>query len=76
MRVFKALMASGALVAATLSSTLWAQDPPVQVEISTSESHSVWYTNPLWLVIGGVILILIIALIVSANRGGTTVIKD
>lgn len=77
MRILKPLAGSMLMLAITAGSALHGQDPPVQVEITTEPSRTVWYTDPVWLVIGGVVLILIIALIISAsNRGGTTVIKD
>ena len=39
----------------------------------------VWYGNPVWIAIGGVALVLFIALIVMASRGGsggTTIVKE
>jgi len=39
----------------------------------------VWYANPIWIAIGGVALVLFIALIVMASRGGsggTTIVKE
>lgn len=51
--------------------------PPVQeleVEIGDNDDGA-WYTSPLWLAIGAVALIAIIALVVSGRRGGTTVVK-
>jgi hypothetical protein len=37
----------------------------------------VWYTSPLWIAIGVVAVILLVALIALASRGGgTTVVKD
>jgi hypothetical protein len=48
-----------------------------KIEVKTTESHSAWYTQPVWIAIGIVALVLIIALIAMAGRrnGGTTVVK-
>lgn len=36
-----------------------------------------WYTNPLWIAIGVIALILLIVLIVMASRGGgTTIVRE
>jgi hypothetical protein len=62
----------------TVSAVQQAQPPQVKVEISSSESKTVWYTQPVWLAIGGLALLVIILLVVMAARGGrsnTTVVK-
>ena len=60
--------------AATLTTTR--QDPGVKVDIKTTETRSAWYTQPVWIAIGIVALVLIIALIAMAGRrNGTTVVK-
>lgn len=46
----------------------------LEVEIGDNDEGA-WYTSPLWLAIGAVALIAIIALVVSGRRGGTTVVK-
>ena len=86
MRIIKAMLASVGLSLAAVSTTLAApiallQDPaaPVKVEVHTTESHTVWYTNPVWLAIGGLAVLLIIVLAVMAARGrdgsSTTVVR-
>jgi hypothetical protein len=86
MRIIKAMLASVGLSLAAVSTTLAApiallQDPaaPVKVDVTTTESHTVWYTNPVWLVIGGIVVLLIIVLAVMAARGrdgsSTTVVR-
>ena len=52
----------------------------VKVELTTTESHTVWYTDPLWLGIGGVAVLIILVLAIMASRSGegkttTTVIR-
>lgn len=54
------------------------QDPIIKVELHTNEARAVWYTNPMWLAIGGVVLLLFIVLAVVAVRGrgsNTTVVR-
>lgn len=54
-----------------------AQEPSgqLQVDIDT-DGDGAWWTSPLWIGIGVVALIAVIALIVAAARGGgTTVVK-
>ena len=49
----------------------------VDVDIATTEQPSGWAVDPLWLVVGAVVLVLVIALIVAASRGGsTTIVND
>jgi hypothetical protein len=57
--------------------TALAQDPPIRVEVQTTESRNVWYTDPVWLAIGGIVLLLIVVLAVVAgrNRSSTTVVR-
>ena len=52
----------------------------VKVEVTTADSHTVWYTDPVWLGLGAVVLLIVIVLAVMAsrNREGkstTTVIR-
>ena len=58
--------------------------PPAQpggetkVDINLTEDRTVWYTDPLWLVLGAAAVIVIVALVAAAARGGsggTTVIR-
>jgi hypothetical protein len=53
---------------------------PVKVEVSIPASHTVWYTDPLWLGIGAVAVLIVIVLAIMASRSGerkstTTVIR-
>jgi len=51
------------------------QDAKVELKIDDNR-HGAWYTNPVWIAIGIIALVLIIALIAMAGRGrDTTVIK-
>jgi len=54
------------------------QDPTLKVEVQTRATHTVWYTNPMWLAIGGLAALLIIVLAIVATRGregNTTVVR-
>jgi hypothetical protein len=53
---------------------------PMRVELTTTESHTVWYTDPMWLALGAVVVLLLIVLAIMASRSGegkstTTVIR-
>ncbi|MFN2570717.1 MAG: hypothetical protein ABR537_03750 [Gemmatimonadales bacterium] len=51
------------------------QDAKIEVNTDT-HSRRAWYTNPVWIAIGIIALVLVIALIAMAGRGrDTTVIK-
>jgi hypothetical protein len=62
----------------TVPAALAAQGP-VKVEVSVPATHTVWYTDPMWLGIGAVAVLIIIVLAVMASRGEgkstTTVIR-
>jgi len=48
----------------------------INVDINTHRSSSVWWANPIWIGIGAVAVIALIAIIIAASRGsGTTVVK-
>jgi hypothetical protein len=64
-------MAHAALVAGVVPVALVAQDP-VQVGITTSNSDTIWYTDPIWIGIGAGVVLLIIVLAVMASRGKKT----
>lgn len=50
------------------------QNPPnVEVEIQTNEGGA-WYTQPMWIAVGVIALVLIILLIVAAGRRDTTTV--
>lgn len=64
------------------SSASYAQDQPganLDVDINLSGGGGgggQWYRNPMWIAIGGLALIVFVALIVMAGRGGgTTVVR-
>ncbi|MGH7520894.1 MAG: hypothetical protein ACREMI_06420 [Gemmatimonadales bacterium] len=50
------------------------QDAKIDVKISDDKGGA-WYTNPVWIAIGIIALVLIIALIAMAGRRDTTVVK-
>jgi hypothetical protein len=47
----------------------------IDVNINTDRGGD-WWANPIWIGIGLLALIVVIALIAMASRGGTTVIKE
>jgi hypothetical protein len=59
-------------------------DPPdveldtPDIQIETTRTETVWYTDPVWIIVGIVVIGLIVLLVVAAGRGGggTTVIRD
>ena len=55
-----------------------AQQPSGQVQVDIDAGgDGAWWTSPIWIGIGVIALIAVIALIVAAARGGgTTVVKD
>jgi hypothetical protein len=85
MRLVKAMQASAAMLVVWATTAVAAplavlQDPPAKIEVTTNDTHTVWYTNPVWLAIGALALLVIIALIVMAARGrnngpNTTVVR-
>lgn len=87
MRLIKTLMASAGMLLATAATAVAAplmtlQDAasPVQVDVRTTETHTVWYTDPMWIIIGAVVVLLVIVLLVVSSRnssGGssTTVVR-
>ena len=78
MRTIKTLLTSLGLVLLTSSTALamMLQDPSVRVDIQTTDGSSTWYTNPVWLAIGGLALLLIIvAILASRRKSNTTVVR-
>lgn len=50
---------------------------PPRIDVNINDNDGVWYTNPVWLALGAIALIVLVLLIVSASRtGGTTIVKD
>ena len=78
MRFIKTLLTSAGILfftAGTAMATVM-QEEPIRVEVETAPTRTVWYTNPTWLIIGGLVALLIIVLAVSASRkSDTTVIR-
>ena len=81
MHFIKTLLTSTSMLLATAATAMavplaMLQDPILKVEVQTSATPTVWYTNPVWLAIGGIFALLIIVLAVVAARGreGTTTV--
>ena len=50
----------------------------VTIQVNDNTTRTSWYTQPIWLAVGGVALVLIILIAVLAGRSGrgnTTVVK-
>ena len=50
----------------------------VRVDVDLTTDRTVWYTDPLWIVLGAAAVIVVVALIAAAARGGgssTTVVR-
>lgn len=83
MNLIKSLLTSAGMLLATAGTAMavplaMLQEPTLKVEVHTNEAQqAVWYTNPMWLAIGGVAVLLIIVLVVLAARGrdSTTVVR-
>ena len=47
---------------------------PVQLDVTIPASHTVWYANPVWLIVGAGVILLFIVLAIMARRrdSGTT----
>jgi hypothetical protein len=49
----------------------------LDINVDVNKGGTAWYASPVWIAIGVVALLVIIALIITATRGGgTTVVKD
>ena len=77
MRLIRKLMATAsALVLVTATRAYALVQEGAKIEIKTTDSHGAWYTQPVWIAIGIIALVLILALIAMAGRrGNTTVVK-
>ena len=77
MRNIKTMLTAIGMILMPAAAAL-AQDS-LKVNISTSETRTTtWYTDPVWLAVGGLAVLLIIVLIVMAARGkgsSTTVVR-
>ena len=49
----------------------------VKVDVDLGSDRTVWYTDPLWIVLGVAAVVVVVALVAAASRGGggTTVIR-
>ncbi len=72
MRFTTKIMTVDAAVA--LATTALQAPSGIKVDMKTTESHSEWYTHPVWIAIGVIALVLIIALIAMAGRRNTTTV--
>jgi hypothetical protein len=68
------------LVTATMQDPAPAQQPQgtqTKVDVNIDDGRTVWYTDPLWIVLGAAAVIVVVALIAAAARGGggTTVVR-
>lgn len=83
MRFFTTLLTSAGMLVATAATAMAApvavlQDATLKIDVQTSPTHTVWYTSPMWLAIGGIVVLLVIVLAIFAARGrdgATTVIR-
>jgi hypothetical protein len=65
-----------AVIMAVKTAPLFAALQDAKIEVKTTESHGTWYTQPVWIAIGIIALVLIIALIsMAGRRDNTTVVK-
>ena len=78
MRLMTKLMATvTALVLTTaIRASALVQDAGAKIEIKTTDSHGAWYTQPVWIAIGIIALVMVLVLIAMAGRrNNTTVVK-
>jgi len=69
-------MATASALVLTTATRAYALAQDAKIEIKTTESHGAWYTQPVWIAIGVIALVLILALIALAGRrNNTTVVK-
>lgn len=50
--------------------------PEIDVDVTRTERHEVWFSNPTVLAIGGGVLLLVILLLFAGRGGGTTIIRE
>ena len=76
MRLITKLMATATALALTTATRAYALVQDAKIEIKTTDSHGAWYTQPVWIAIGIIALVLVLALIAMAGRrNNTTVVK-
>lgn len=76
MRLVKKLLASAAALVMVTATRAAALVQDAKVAINTHESHGAWYTQPVWIAIGVIALVLLIVQISMVDRrNNTTVVK-
>jgi hypothetical protein len=73
-----AILVSAPVVQLTATAAVVAPVQDAKIEVTTNDrsSRGAWYTQPVWIAIGIIALVLLIALIAMAGRGrDTTVVK-
>lgn len=77
MRLVKKISALLSAFVLTASQTVIAAAQDAKIEVNTHNTHGAWYTQPVWIAIGIIAVVLIIVLISMAGRGrsNTTVVK-
>ena len=76
MRRIAKLMATASALVLTTATRAYALVQDAKIEIKTTDSHGAWYTQPVWIAIGIIALVLVLALIAMAGRrNNTTVVK-
>ena len=69
-----------ALMSLGQSALLFAQDKTVDVDVHTNGGTTSWVVSPLWIAIGVIGFLAIVAIIVAVSRGtsgaSTTIVKD
>jgi archaellum biogenesis protein FlaJ (TadC family) len=87
MRFFKTMLTSASMLLASVATAgaapvalLQVPKSPVKVDVHTTETHTIWYAEPIWIAVGAIVVLLIIVLAVLAGRGrdggsSTTVIR-
>jgi hypothetical protein len=77
MRFLRNLFATVSALLLVTASRAAALIQDAKIEVKTTDGSGAWYTQPVWIAIGIIALILIIVLISLAGRGrsNTTVVK-
>ena len=76
MRLIAKLMATATALVLTTATRAYALVQDAKIEIKTTDTHGAWYTQPVWIAIGIIALVLVLALIAMAGRrNNTTVVK-
>ena len=76
MQLLRKLAATGATAALSLVATVAVAAQQAKIEVKTTDSSGAWYTQPVWIAIGVIALVLIIVLIsMAGRRNNTTVVK-